>query len=94
MISWIGMILLAGVLFFGPILVALFAAALILPRMFLGWYAVYAIAAILVFANLGDAHEDGALDGLEAFVFEVLAIGAVIVGLLARCVLGDVRRPE
>jgi hypothetical protein len=88
------MILLAGVLFFGPPPVALFAAALILPRMFLGWYAFHAIAAILIFANHGDAHEDGALDGLGAFVFEVLAVGAVIVGLLARCVLGEMRRSE
>lgn len=92
--SWIGIILLTGVLFFGPILVALFAAALMLPRMYLGWYAFYAIAAILVFASLGDAHEDAALAGLGAFVFEVLAIGTVIVGLLVRCVVGEVRRPE
>jgi hypothetical protein len=86
------MIFLGGVLFFGPILVALFAAALMLPRGFLGWYAFLAIAAILVFANLGDAHEDAALDGLGAFVFEVLAIGTVTLGLLVRCVIGEVRR--
>ena len=94
MLSWIGAIFLGGVLFFGPVLVALFAAALMLPRMFLGWYAFYAIAAILVFANVRDAYEDAALTGLGTFVFEVLAIGTVIVGLFVRCVVGEVRRPE
>jgi hypothetical protein len=88
------MIFLEGVFFFGPILVALFAAALMLPRMFLGWYAFYAIAAILIFAKIMDAYEDAALSGLGTFVFEVLAIGTVIVGLLVRCVVGEVRRPE
>ena len=94
MMSWIGMIFLAGALFFGPVLVALFAAALMLPRMYLGWYAFYAVAAILMFANIMDAHEDAALTGLGTFVFEVLAIGAVIIGLLVRCVVGEVSRPD
>lgn len=88
------MILLAGVLFFGPVLVALLAAALMLPRAFLGWYAICTIAAILMLASYSDAYEDAALTGLGAFVFEVLAIGTVIVGLLLRCVIGEVRRPE
>jgi hypothetical protein len=94
MVSWIGMIFLWGALFFGPVLVALFAAALMLPRIFLGWYAFYAIAAIVIFVKIMDAHDDGPFAGLGTFVFEVLAIGAVIIGLLVRCVVGEVRRPE
>ena len=89
------MTFLAGALFFGPVLAALFAAVLMLPRMFLGWYAFYAIAAILIVVKVIDAHDDGAFAvGLGTFVFEVLAIGTVIVGLLVRCVVGEVRRPE
>ena len=80
--------------FLRPILVALFAIALILPRMLVGWYAFYAIAAIVIFVKVIDAHDDGALAGLGTFVFEVLAIGTVIVGLLVRCVVGEMRRPE
>jgi hypothetical protein len=91
---FVGAIFLAGALFYGPILVALFAAALMLPRAFLGWYAVCTIAAILMFANYIDGYEDAALTGLGTFVFEVLAISTVIVGLLLRCVIGEVRRPE
>ena len=89
------MIFLAGVLSFGPVLVALFAAALMLPRMFLGWFTFYAIAAILIVVKLVDAHDNGAFAvGLGTFVFEVLAIGTVIIGLLVRCVIGEVRRSE
>jgi hypothetical protein len=95
LLSFVGAIFLGGALFFGPILVALFAAALMLPRMFLGWYAFYAIAAILILVKVIDAHDDGAFAvGLGTFVFEVLAIGTVIIGLLVRCVVGEVRRPE
>jgi hypothetical protein len=94
LLSFVGAVFLAGALFFGPILVAMFAAALMLPRAFLGWYAVCTIAAILMLDNYADAYEDAALTGLGTFVFEVLAIGTVIVGLLLRCVIGEVRRSE
>jgi hypothetical protein len=87
------MIFLAGVLFFGPVLAALFAAALMLPRAFLGWYVVCTIAAIVMLDKYNNAHEDAALTGLGTFVFEVLAIGTVIVGLILRYVIGEVRRP-
>ena len=85
-----GMLLLTSAAMLAPILLALFAAALAVPRILLGWYAFYAIAAILVFGDLGDAREDAGLTGLGAFLFQVL--GAAIVGLLTRCVLEVVRR--
>ena len=88
------MIILWGMIFYGPALAILFAIALILPRMLVGWYAFYAIAAIVIFVKIIDAHDDGALAGLGTFAFEVLAIGTVIVGLLVRCVVGEMRRPE
>ena len=91
--SFVVVLLLAGVVF-GPILAALFAIALTLPRMFVGWYAFYAIAAILVFANLGDTHDEGLFAGLGTFLFKLLSVGAVIGGLLTRCVLEVVRRAE
>jgi hypothetical protein len=93
-LSFVGMLFLTSAALLVPLLLALFAAALSVPRMLVGWYAFYAIAAILVFGDLGDAQEDGGLAGMGAFLFQVLAVGAVIVGLLTRCVLEAARRAE
>lgn len=76
-----------------PILVPLFAAALILPRNWLCSYAALAVAAIVILSDYSDAHDDGAFAGLGAFLFRILATAALVAGLIARCAMGEVRRP-
>jgi hypothetical protein len=89
-----GMLYLMAMFYFGPILVALSAAALMLPRSWLGWYAALAIATIIIFSDYSGGREDSPFAGLGAFVFSTMATCAVIVGLIARWLMGEVRPTE
>ncbi len=72
---------------FLPVLVAIIAAALILPRSWLACYAAFVIAALAVYSDLSGRYDDAAFEGLFAVLFCLLAFAALAGGLATRWAL-------
>ena len=77
----------------GPVLVAMIAAALILPRAWLAFYAVFVIGALVLYSDLSGRYDDAAFGGMFAALFSLLALVALAAGLVTRWALKP-RRPE
>src|SRR5512145_3432786 len=54
----------AAALSFAPVLVAIIAAALILPRAWLASYAVFVVVALVVYADLSGRYDDAIFSGM------------------------------
>ena len=76
-----------------PVLVAILAAALTLPRTWLALYAAFVTAATLLYAGYGNRHEDAAMGGLLAILVGMLMMAALAAGLVTRWAL-KARRPQ
>jgi hypothetical protein len=76
-----------------PVLVAILAAALILPRSWLAFYAAFVVAAILFYAGYGSRHEDAAMDSLLSTLIGLSMMAALAAGLVTRWVL-KTRAPQ
>jgi len=74
-----------------PVLVAILAAALILPRTWLAFYVALVIAAIALYSGYSGAHEDEAMGGLLSVLFRMLMMAALAAGLATRWAL---KRPR
>ena len=70
-----------------PLLIAILAAALILPRTWLAFYAAIVIGTVIVSADAGSRHDDAAMDGLLSILFGMLMMAALAAGLAARWAL-------
>jgi hypothetical protein len=77
----------AFALSFGPMLAAIVAAALILPRAWLATYAVFVIAATLLYADYTGRYEDTALRTMFSALFSMLVVAALAAGLVMRWAL-------
>jgi drug/metabolite transporter (DMT)-like permease len=77
----------AVVLSFGPVLVAILAAALILPRAWLATYAVFVIAAIVIYAGYSGQHDDDGLGRVFSTLFGMLMAATLAAGLITRWAL-------
>ena len=78
---------------FLPVLAALIAAALILPRALLALYAAFVIAAIAVYADLSGRYDNSVLSGMLATLVGLLTLAALAAGLATRWAL-KARPPE
>ena len=76
----------AAALSFGPVLAAILAAALILPRTWLALYAAFVVGAI-VDAGYGGRHGDEAMGGLLSTLVGMLMMAALAAGLVTRWAL-------
>jgi hypothetical protein len=83
----------AAALSFAPVLVAILAAALILPRAWLASYAVFVIVALVLYADLGGRYDDGAFGSIFSVLFCMLALVALAAGIVTRWALKP-RPPE
>jgi hypothetical protein len=83
----------AVALSFGPVLVAILAAALILPRAWLASYAAFVIVATIVYADYSVRYEDATLRTMFSTLFGMLVVAALVAGLIARWALRS-RRPQ
>jgi hypothetical protein len=72
---------------FGPVLVAILAAALILPRAWLASYAVFVIVALVLYADLSGRYDDAAFGSVFSALFSMLAVVALVAGLATRWAL-------
>jgi hypothetical protein len=81
-----------SVLSFAPALAAIVAAALILPRAWLAFYAAFVIAALAVYSDLSGRHDDAAFSGVFSALFCLLALAALAAGIATRWALKS--RPE
>jgi hypothetical protein len=77
----------AVVLSFGPVLVAILAAALILPRAWLATYAAFVIIATIIYADYSGRYEDAALRTMFSVLFSMLVAAALAAGLITRWAL-------
>ena len=77
----------AAALSFAPVLVAIIAAALILPRAWLASYAVFVVVALVVYADLSGRYDDAVFSGMFSVLFCVLALVALAGGLVTRWAL-------
>ena len=77
----------AAILSFGPVLVAIVAAALILPRAWLASYAAFVIAATIVYADYTARYDDATLRGMFSALFGTVVVVALAAGLLTRWAL-------
>ena len=77
----------AAILSFGPVLVAIVAAALILPRTWLASYAAFVIVATIVYADYAGRSEDAALRGMFSALFSTIVVTALAAGLVTRWAL-------
>ena len=77
----------AVVLSFGPVLVAILAAALILPRAWLASYAAFVIVAAIIYADYSVRHEDATLRTMFSTLFGMLVVAALVAGLITRWAL-------
>ena len=77
----------AVVLSFGPVLVAILAAALILPRTWLATYAAFVIVAIALYAGYSGQHDDGGLGRVFPTLFGMLMAATLAAGLITRWAL-------
>ena len=78
---------------FLPVLAALIAAALILPRALLALYAGFVIAAVAVYADLSGRYDNSVLNGMLAILAGLLTLAALAAGLATRWAL-KARPPE
>jgi hypothetical protein len=72
---------------FAPVLVAILAAALILPRAWLAFYAVFVIAALVIYADLSGRYDDAAFGSMVSALFSMVAVVALVAGLVTRWAL-------
>ena len=77
----------AIVLSFGPVLVAIVAAALILPRAWLATYAAFVIAATIIYADYSGRYDDAALRTMFSALFSLVVATALAAGLATRWAL-------
>ncbi len=77
----------AVALSFGPVLVAILAAALILPRAWLASYAAFVIVAAIVYADYSVRYEDATLRTMFSALFSMLVAAALAAGLITRWAL-------
>ena len=77
----------AVALSFGPVLVAILAAALILPRAWLASYAAFVIVATVLYADYSGRYDDPALRSMFSALFSMLAVAALVAGLVTRWAL-------
>jgi hypothetical protein len=70
-----------------PVLVAIVAAALILPRTWLATYAAFVILATIVYADYTSRYEDAALRGMFSALFSTVVVAALAAGLITRWAL-------
>ena len=71
----------------GPVLVAIVAAALILPRTWLASYAVFVIVALVLYTDLSGRYDDAAFGSMFSALFSMLAVVALVAGLVTRWTL-------
>ena len=83
----------AAILSFGPVLMAIVAAALILPRTWLASYAAFVIVATIVYVDYTGRYEDAALRGMFSALFSAVVVTALAAGLITRWALKS-RPPE
>ena len=72
---------------FAPVLVAILAAALILPRAWLASYAVFVIVALVIYADLNGRYDDAAFGSMFSALFSMLVLAALAAGLATRWAL-------
>ena len=72
---------------FAPVLVAIVAAALILPRVWLAFYAAFVIGAIAIYADVSGRYDDAAFSGMLSALFSMLVVAALAAGLVTRWAL-------
>ena len=77
----------AAILSFGPVLVAIVAAALILPRTWLAGYAAFVIVATILYADYSGRYEDAALRSMFSALFSMVVVTALAGGLVTRWAL-------
>jgi fructose-specific phosphotransferase system IIC component len=70
-----------------PVLAAILAAALILPRTFLALYAAFVIVATVIYADYTARYEDAALRSMLSALFSMTVVAALIAGLVTRWML-------
>ena len=70
-----------------PILVAILAAALFLPRGLLALYAVFVIVATIIYADYSGRYDDAAFRGMFSMLFGMLVAAALVAGLATRWAL-------
>jgi hypothetical protein len=76
-----------------PVLLAILAAALILPRAWLAFYALFVMVAIFVCSDLSGRYDDAAFGSMFSALFSLLAVVALVAGLVTRWALKP-RPPE
>ena len=77
----------AVALSFVPVLVAILAAALILPRAWLASYAAFVVVATIVYADYSGRYDDAALRSMFSVLFGMLVATALVAGLVTRWAL-------
>ena len=77
----------AIILSFGPVMLAIVAAALILPRAWLATYAAFVIVVAILYADYSGRYEDAALRTMFAALFSVVVVAALAAGLVMRWAL-------
>ena len=82
----------AAALSLAPVLVAILAAALILPRSWLAFYAAFVIGAIVLYAGYSGQHDDEGMGGVLATLVGILMMTALAAGLVTRWALRS--RPQ
>lgn len=83
----------AVALSFAPVLVAIVAAALILPRTWLASYAAFVIVAAILYADYSGRYQDAALRTLFSTLFSMVVVTALVAGFVTRWAL-KARPPE
>ena len=81
-----------AILSFGPVLVAIVAAALILPRTWLASYSAFLIVATVIYADYTARYDDAALRSMFSALFGMTVVAALAAGLITRWAL-KTRRP-
>jgi len=77
----------AVALSFVPVLVAILAAALILPRAWLASYAAFVIVATIIYADYSSRYDDATLRTMFSALFSMLVAAALAAGLITRWAL-------
>ena len=77
----------AVALSFVPVLVAILAAALILPRAWLASYAAFVIVATIIYADYNSRYDDATLRHMFSALFSMLVAAALAAGLITRWAL-------
>ena len=76
-----------------PVLLVILAAALILSRAWLAFYALFVMVAIFVCSDLSGRYDDAAFGSMFSALFSLLAVVALVAGLATRWALKP-RPPE